>query len=71
IESVPLGLESVADYPNLFAELMRRGWSDEDLGKLAGFNVLRAFREAEAVSARLRKERPASDVLIEEVDGKR
>ena len=71
IESVPLGLENVADYPNLFAELMRRGWSDEDLGKLAGLNVLRAFREAEAVSARLRKERPASDVLIEEVDGKR
>ncbi len=71
IESVPLGLESVADYPNLFAELMRRGWSDEDLGKLAGLNVLRVFREAEAVSARLRKERPASDVTIEEVDGKR
>lgn len=70
IESVPLGLESVADYPNLFAELMRRGWSDEDLGKLAGLNVLRAFREAEAVAARLRKERPASDVLIEEVDTK-
>ena len=71
IESVPLGLENVADYPNLFAELMRRGWSDEDLGKLAGLNVLRVFREAEAVAARLRKERPASDVLIEEVDGKR
>ncbi len=70
IESVPLGLESVADYPNLFAELMRRGWSDEDLGKLAGLNVLRAFREAEGVAARLRKERPASDVLIEEVDTK-
>ncbi len=68
IESVPLGLESVADYPNLFAELMRRGWSDEDLGKLAGLNVLRAFREAEGVAARLRKERPASDALIEEVD---
>jgi membrane dipeptidase len=71
IESVPLGLESVADYPALFAELMRRGWSDEDLGKLAGLNVLRAFREAEKVAAKLQKERPASDVLIEEMDGKR
>ncbi len=71
IESVPLGLESVADYPNLFAELMRRGWSDEDLGKLAGLNVLRAFRDAEKVAARLQKERPASDVLIEEVDGRK
>jgi membrane dipeptidase len=69
IETVPLGLESVADFPNLFAELMRRGWSDEDLGKLAGLNVLRVFREAEAVAARLRKERPASDVMIGEVDG--
>jgi membrane dipeptidase len=71
MESVPLGLESVADYPALFAELMRRGWSDEDLGKLAGLNVLRAFRDAEKVAAKLQKERPASDVLIEEVDGRR
>jgi membrane dipeptidase len=71
MESVPLGLESVADYPALFAELMRRGWSDEDLGKLAGLNVLRAFRDAEKIAAKLQKERPASDVLIEEVDGKR
>lgn len=70
IESVPLGLESVADYPALFAELMRRGWSDEDLGKLAGRNVLRAFRDAERIAARLQKERPASDALIEELDGK-
>jgi membrane dipeptidase len=70
IESVPLGLEDVSAYPGLFAELMRRGWSDEELGKLAGLNVLRAFRDAEAVAARLRQERPASDVLIGEVDGK-
>jgi membrane dipeptidase len=71
IESVPLGLESVADFPALFAELMRRGWSDEDLGKLAGQNVLRAFRDAEKVAAKLQKERPASDALIEELDGKK
>jgi membrane dipeptidase len=71
IESVPLGLESVSDYPALFAELLRRGWTDEEIGKLAGLNVLRAFREAEQVAARLRKERPASDALIEELDGKK
>jgi membrane dipeptidase len=71
VESLPLGLESVADYPSLFAELMRRGWSDEDLGKLAGLNVLRAFRDAEKVAGRLQKERPASDALIEELDGKK
>jgi membrane dipeptidase len=70
IESVPLGLESVATYPALFAELMRRGWSDGDLEKLAGLNVLRVLHEAEQVAAKLQKERPASDVLIEEMDKK-
>ena len=51
ISSVPAGLEDVADYPALFAELARRGWSDDDLKKLAGGNVLRAMRGAEAVAA--------------------
>lgn len=49
----PEGLSDVSMYPNLFAELIRRGWSDEDLGKLAGGNVLRVLRTAEAVSERL------------------
>jgi membrane dipeptidase len=46
----PTGLEDVSMFPNLFAELVRRGWSDEDLGKLAGGNVLRALERAEAVA---------------------
>ncbi|NEX93237.1 dipeptidase [Caulobacter sp. 17J65-9] len=45
------GLGDVASYPNLFAELMRRGWSDADLAKLAGGNLLRVLRGAEAVAA--------------------
>lgn len=49
------GLLDVSDYPNLFAELIRRGWSDGDLARLAGANVLRAMGEAEAVAARLRR----------------
>ncbi|MFL6291103.1 MAG: dipeptidase [Thermoanaerobaculia bacterium] len=69
ITSVPVGLEGVDDYPVLFAELLRRGWTDDEVKKLAGHNVLRVFREVEKVSARLRKERPASDALIEELDG--
>ncbi|MEA2562539.1 MAG: rane dipeptidase [Acidobacteriota bacterium] len=69
ITSVPAGLEGVDDYPVLFAELLRRGWKDEEIQKLAGRNALRVFREAEKVSERLRKERPASDALIEELDG--
>lgn len=47
---LPLGLEGVDGYPNLFAELMRRGWSDADLALLAGGNLLRALRRAESVS---------------------
>jgi membrane dipeptidase len=52
---LPEGLQDVSGYPNLFAELVRRGWSDEDLAKLAGGNVLRALEQAEAVAARLRQ----------------
>ncbi len=47
------GLADVSGYPNLFAELIERGWSDRDLARLAGGNVLRVMREAEAVAARL------------------
>lgn len=70
ISSTPENLTSVADYPKLFAELLRRGHSEERLKKLAGLNVLRAMKQAEAVSAKLRKERPAADALIEDLDKK-
>lgn len=46
----PAGLEDVSMFPNLFAELVRRGWSDEDLMKIMGGNVLRALEQAEAVA---------------------
>ena len=49
----PEGLSDVSMYPNLFAELIRRGWSDHDLKLLAGENVLRAMERAEAVSRQL------------------
>jgi membrane dipeptidase len=49
------GLADVSGYPNLFAELVLRGWTDTDLARLAGGNVLRVMREAEAVAARLRR----------------
>ena len=54
ITEVVQGLEDVSTYPALFAELARRGWSDGDLRKLAGENLLRVFSQAEAVSRRLR-----------------
>ena len=68
ITTAPEGLESVAAYPTVFAELIRRGYTDEQLKGIAGLNVLRVMRKAEAVAARLQKERPPSDVRIEEVD---
>lgn len=54
----PEGLSDVSMYPNLFAELVRRGWSDEDLAKIAGGNVLRALEQAEAVARRFQQETP-------------
>jgi membrane dipeptidase len=50
---LPEDLADVSMYPNLFAELMRRGWSDRDLKLLAGENLLRALGQAEAVAKRL------------------
>jgi membrane dipeptidase len=51
IDHVPVGLEDVSKFPDLLAELARRSWSDEDLAKLAGGNLLRVLREAEVVAA--------------------
>lgn len=56
IESVPKGLEDVSKYPYLFAELIKRGWSKNDLSNLAGGNLLRAMRGMEDVSRRMRDE---------------
>ena len=69
ITEVVDGLEDVSAYPRLFAELSRRGWSETDLKKLAGENILRAFSQAEQVSARLRASRPPSTATIEKLDG--
>jgi membrane dipeptidase len=54
------GLEDVSKFPNLIAELLRRGWSDEDVRKVARENLLRALAEAESVARRLQAERPPS-----------
>jgi membrane dipeptidase len=47
----PIGLEDVSCYPNLFAELLRRGWSEEHLARLANGNIRRVLRDAERVAA--------------------
>jgi membrane dipeptidase len=63
------GIEDVSRFPHLIAELVRRGWSDENLAKLSRGNLLRAFAEAERVAAKLRLERPPSLKTIQELDG--
>lgn len=56
----PQGIEDVSGYPKVFAELIHRGWTDADLKKLAGENVLRVMERAEAVALELQKAIPAS-----------
>jgi membrane dipeptidase len=68
-DSWPEGLEDVSSYPRVFAELIRRGWSDGDLRKLAQGNLLRVMRAAEATARRLQAARPASLATIEALDG--
>jgi membrane dipeptidase len=65
ITSVPQNLEDVSKYPVLTAELLRRGYSKDDLKKILSQNVLRVMRQAEVVAARLQKERPPSAMLFE------
>lgn len=69
IDTTPTGLEDVSTFPDLFAELSRRGWSEPDLAALAGGNLLRVMREAEEAAARLQQERGPSTRTIEELDG--
>jgi membrane dipeptidase len=62
ITSVPVGLEDVSTYPALTAELLRRGYSDEDMKKILGLNTLRVMRKVEDTAARLQKARgPSSE----------
>jgi len=71
IDFGPDGLEDVSKYPYLFAELIRRGWGDADLKKLAGENLLRVLRQAEATAHRLQRERRPSTATIQQLDGPR
>ena len=64
IDSVIEGLEDVSKYPALTAELLRRGYTDEDVRKILGLNILRVMRAAEKVSATLQASRPPSAVVF-------
>ena len=65
IPAGPRGLEGVDSYPALLIELMRRGWTDGEVAKVAGDNVLRVMAACEHAASKLRAERPPSEALIE------
>jgi membrane dipeptidase len=67
IETTVEGLNGVEDYPALLEELARRGWSDADLARLAGGNILRVMRRVEAVATELADE-PANYATLQELD---
>ncbi|HEY6110112.1 MAG TPA: membrane dipeptidase [Gemmatimonadales bacterium] len=52
ISSVPDGLENTTKFPDLVAELLRRGWKEADVRKVVGLNALRVLREAQKVAGR-------------------
>ncbi|WP_030763605.1 MULTISPECIES: dipeptidase [unclassified Streptomyces] len=60
----PSGLDDVAGYPNLVAELLTRGWSKADLAKLTWSNAVRTLRDAEAVARDLSASRGPSNAVI-------
>lgn len=64
VSSLPLGLEDVSTYPALFAELLSRGYTEEELEKIAGLNMLRVMRGMEEVAERLQAEEEPSEMLI-------
>src|SRR6266567_2522051 len=54
ITEVPSRLEDVSKFPDLIAELLRRGWTEADVKQVAGLNILRVLRDAERVATELR-----------------
>ncbi|GAA6049548.1 hypothetical protein JCM3770_000841 [Rhodotorula araucariae] len=63
IESTPEGLGDVSTYPNLVAELIRRGWSDDEIRGLTSGNILRILEKVEAVARSLRHVEPSYEVF--------
>ncbi|OEV05448.1 dipeptidase [Streptomyces oceani] len=69
VRFTPDGLEDVAGYPNLIAELLDRRWSRADLAKLTWQNAVRVLGDAESVAARVQRERGPSVATLDQLDG--
>jgi membrane dipeptidase len=63
--SLPVGLEDVSTYPALVVELLRRGYTDDEIRKILGLNVLRVMRAVERVAADLQHDTPPSEAVFE------
>jgi membrane dipeptidase len=70
VSRLPVGLEDVSKFPALLAELLRRGYSEADVEKIAGRNILRVLAESERVARRLQAQRPPSLATLEQLDGR-
>jgi membrane dipeptidase len=68
-EHTPVDLQDVSGFPNLIAELLRRGYADDDVRGIARGNILRVMRGAEVAARRIQAERPPSEATIEQLDG--
>jgi len=68
VDWLPEGLEDVSCYPALIAELLGRGWSEAECGKLASGNALRTLRDAEAAARAISARRGPSRSRIEDLD---
>jgi len=64
VSSLPVGLEDVSKYPELFAELIRRGFSDADIIKILGGNLLRAMEQMEQTARDLQEETNPGETFI-------
>ncbi|MCE7943477.1 MAG: membrane dipeptidase, partial [Chlorobi bacterium CHB1] len=56
-DSLPTGLKSVADFPNLIYELLKKGYSDKDIEKICSGNLLRVWSEVEKTAKTLQAEK--------------
>ena len=68
LAELPQGMSGVESYPALLLELMKRGWTDADIAKLAGGNILRVMAQAEKVAIAMQGEVPAT-ATVKALDG--
>ena len=67
LQTVPAGIDDVAGYPLLFVELLKRGYSRVDIGKIAGLNMLRVMKQCEKAATELQKSRHPLEIDLQKL----